>query len=255
MTPEQLTQLFSTCGPITNLRLCGDSNHSTRFAFVEFANSTAAEAALSLNQLHIGSSALRVAMAKAPINKSPAPRSSSSPVSSATCGTSSNLNNAPLSNSNNSPTPISYGAIGQQTHSTVNANLPIHSLPPEKQDAVARTVYIGSVDVKIPGPKLVEFFVSTCGPVVKSRLAGDSVSPLLSSSRFFSSSTSHLPPFLAVPRHSICLHRVRISTKRTESTRNVRNLYRQLPHQVCTLPISFLLLLAPSDSFLSSSEG
>src|SRR5690606_14857694 len=33
-----------------------------------------------------------------------------------------------------------FGAIGQSTHSTVNANLPYHALPPEKQDAVSRTV-------------------------------------------------------------------------------------------------------------------
>ena len=55
----------------------------------------------------------------------------------------------------------------------MNANIPLYALPIDKQEAVSRTIYVGSVDVKISSQQLVDYFVTFCGPALKSRLAGD----------------------------------------------------------------------------------
>jgi RNA recognition motif-containing protein len=45
---------------------------------------------------------------------------------------------------------------------------------PHYQDQIARTVYVGGVDVNVTEDDLQEFFQEACGPVVKVALAGDS---------------------------------------------------------------------------------
>ncbi|KAJ4452419.1 putative Splicing regulatory glutamine/lysine-rich protein 1 [Paratrimastix pyriformis] len=64
---EQLTLFFSSCGEINLVRYAGDTNHDTRFAFIEFTSTEAAQAALMLNGFQLAEKALKVSPAKGAI--------------------------------------------------------------------------------------------------------------------------------------------------------------------------------------------
>ena len=49
ISTEQLINFFARCGPITYCRMAGDESHPSRFAFIEFATLTGAQAAMLLN--------------------------------------------------------------------------------------------------------------------------------------------------------------------------------------------------------------
>eukprot|EP01101_Sappina_pedata_P003233 TRINITY_DN1345_c0_g1_i1.p1 TRINITY_DN1345_c0_g1~~TRINITY_DN1345_c0_g1_i1.p1 ORF type:complete len:319 (+),score=36.43 TRINITY_DN1345_c0_g1_i1:26-958(+) len=66
---EDIKGLFTTCGPIRQIKLCGDITHPTRFAFVEFMSIYSAGISLSFNNFPVGSCALKVAPAKSSICK------------------------------------------------------------------------------------------------------------------------------------------------------------------------------------------
>eukprot|EP01105_Mastigella_eilhardi_P016491 TRINITY_DN3772_c0_g2_i1.p1 TRINITY_DN3772_c0_g2~~TRINITY_DN3772_c0_g2_i1.p1 ORF type:complete len:199 (-),score=40.76 TRINITY_DN3772_c0_g2_i1:43-639(-) len=57
---EQLRQFFSVCGPVTVMKLCGDMQHPSRFAFVEFATIEAAMTAQSLTGLTLGNHVIKL---------------------------------------------------------------------------------------------------------------------------------------------------------------------------------------------------
>ncbi|KAH3762679.1 Polyadenylate-binding protein [Pelomyxa schiedti] len=67
LTEEQVQQFFSVCGPVTAVRLCGDTGHPSRFAFVEFATIEAAMTAQSLSGLSVGNHAIKVSPSKTAI--------------------------------------------------------------------------------------------------------------------------------------------------------------------------------------------
>jgi RNA recognition motif len=50
LTEEHLKNFFSECGVVTKVALAGDASHSTRFAFVEFADLIASKKALSKSE-------------------------------------------------------------------------------------------------------------------------------------------------------------------------------------------------------------
>ncbi|KAK1366394.1 Polyadenylate-binding protein-interacting protein 10-like [Heracleum sosnowskyi] len=75
VTPEDIKLLFeSFCGEVTCLKLLGGHNHSTGSAFVEFAISDSAIAALNCSGVILGELPIRVSPSKTPI-KQGVPRS------------------------------------------------------------------------------------------------------------------------------------------------------------------------------------
>jgi arginine/serine-rich splicing factor 12 len=69
VTPEQLMNFFSVCGPISFCRMAGDSSHPARFAFIEFTTLASAQAALALNNTTLVDRPIRVNHSKNPIVK------------------------------------------------------------------------------------------------------------------------------------------------------------------------------------------
>ncbi|KAJ6239417.1 polyadenylate-binding protein-interacting protein [Anaeramoeba flamelloides] len=54
ISEEQLVQYFSSCGTVAACKLCGDTNHPKRFAFIEYTAPIEADKALSLNGSNLG---------------------------------------------------------------------------------------------------------------------------------------------------------------------------------------------------------
>ncbi|OAY85141.1 polyadenylate-binding protein-interacting protein 11-like [Ananas comosus] len=68
VTQNDLKSFFeSNCGEVSRLRLLGDRVHSTRIAFVEFAEAEGALAALSCSGLFVGNLRVRVSPSKTPV--------------------------------------------------------------------------------------------------------------------------------------------------------------------------------------------
>lgn len=59
------------CGAVSKIRLLGDSHHSTRIAFVEFAQAESAKAALNCSGALLGSLPIRVSPSKTPVRNDP----------------------------------------------------------------------------------------------------------------------------------------------------------------------------------------
>lgn len=71
ITEAQLLEFFSVCGTVTHCRVCGDVNaYSTRFAFVEFDTLEAANAAIQLNGIQLGSEPLKITASNSAIASS-----------------------------------------------------------------------------------------------------------------------------------------------------------------------------------------
>ncbi|KAJ3434801.1 polyadenylate-binding protein-interacting protein [Anaeramoeba flamelloides] len=60
VSEEQLVQFFSSCGTIAACKLCGDTNHAKRFAFLEFTTPIEAQKALGLSGSTLGFYSLQV---------------------------------------------------------------------------------------------------------------------------------------------------------------------------------------------------
>ncbi|KAL9649176.1 hypothetical protein ABK040_004197 [Willaertia magna] len=71
ITEPQVCEFFSYCGRITNYRVCGDTQHPTRFAFFEFEQKESALAAISLSGQFLGRYALRILSSRTPIQPTP----------------------------------------------------------------------------------------------------------------------------------------------------------------------------------------
>ncbi|EFC42906.1 predicted protein [Naegleria gruberi] len=67
----QVCEFFSYCGRIVNYRVCGDTQHPTRFAFFEFEQKESAQAAVSLSGQFLGRYALRILGSRTPIQPTP----------------------------------------------------------------------------------------------------------------------------------------------------------------------------------------
>lgn len=128
ISQQQLVDVFSYCGHITNHKICGDDSHPTRFAFVEFSTKEAVLEAIRMNGTSLGRYSIKVSRSRAPIQP----------------------------------------GIASASSKNINYNTPHY------QDQIARTVYVGSVDVSVTEDDLQEFFQQACGSVVKVALAGDS---------------------------------------------------------------------------------
>ncbi|KAH6780810.1 CTC-interacting domain 9 [Perilla frutescens var. hirtella] len=78
ITEEQLAALFSSFGQVADCRVCGDPHSHLRFAFVEFCDEYSARAALVLNGIQLGFSAVKVLPSKTailPVNPTFLPQS------------------------------------------------------------------------------------------------------------------------------------------------------------------------------------
>ncbi|KAK1366393.1 Polyadenylate-binding protein-interacting protein 11 [Heracleum sosnowskyi] len=78
VTEKQLADLFSSCGKLVEVRLCGDLNSILRFAFVEFTDEEGARNALSLAGTMLRCHPVKVMPSKtaiAPVNPALLPRS------------------------------------------------------------------------------------------------------------------------------------------------------------------------------------
>ncbi|EFN54155.1 hypothetical protein CHLNCDRAFT_13101, partial [Chlorella variabilis] len=65
---EQLSEFFQNlCGPVSKIRLLGDSQHSAKIAFIEFVTAESARAALKLSGALLGTLPLRVSPSKTPV--------------------------------------------------------------------------------------------------------------------------------------------------------------------------------------------
>lgn len=67
LSEQHVIDFFAYCGSMTNYKVCGDSSHPTRFAFIEFANSESARRAIVLSGTSLGNSALRISLSKTAI--------------------------------------------------------------------------------------------------------------------------------------------------------------------------------------------
>ena len=61
-------------GPVSRLRVLGDTQHQTKIAFIEFMNAASAEAALKCSGALLGSLPVRVSPSKTPVRSEPAHR-------------------------------------------------------------------------------------------------------------------------------------------------------------------------------------
>ncbi|KAI3435919.1 hypothetical protein D9Q98_001977 [Chlorella vulgaris] len=65
---EQLSEFFGNlCGPVSKIRLLGDTQHKSKIAFVEFDAPESAKAALKLSGALLGTLPLRVSPSKTPV--------------------------------------------------------------------------------------------------------------------------------------------------------------------------------------------
>nr|CAG4715645.1 unnamed protein product [Naegleria fowleri] len=71
ITETQVCEFFSYCGRIVNYRVCGDTQHPTRFGFFEFEQKESAQAAISLSGQFLGRYALRILGSRTPIQPTP----------------------------------------------------------------------------------------------------------------------------------------------------------------------------------------
>ena len=67
VSEQELARFFSTCGPIVDYRICGDTNTVLRFAFIEFHSVVAAREALKLTGSLLGECVIRVSPSKTAI--------------------------------------------------------------------------------------------------------------------------------------------------------------------------------------------
>lgn len=67
VTEQKLAEVFSTCGQVVDCRICGDPNSVLRFAFIEFADDVAAQAALALGGTVLGFYPVKVLPSKTAI--------------------------------------------------------------------------------------------------------------------------------------------------------------------------------------------
>ncbi|KAJ3443298.1 polyadenylate-binding protein-interacting protein [Anaeramoeba flamelloides] len=67
VSEEQLIQFFGSCGTIAACKLCGDTNHAKRFAFIEFTSQLEAQKALGLSGSTLGFYSLQVHPSKTAI--------------------------------------------------------------------------------------------------------------------------------------------------------------------------------------------
>jgi len=73
ISEENLHEFFAICGRITNCRLCGDTAHPSRFAFIEFETIEAATAALGLSGITLGQHTIKVCPSKTAIQPTSEP--------------------------------------------------------------------------------------------------------------------------------------------------------------------------------------
>jgi RNA recognition motif-containing protein len=144
ITEDQLYDFFNSYAHVDKYKLCGDTSHPTRFAFVEFSTREGAIEALQLNNSQIGAYNIKISPSRTAISNG------------------SNRNGG-LSQHRNSHRPARESRSNSFNNST-----------PQHQEQVGRTVYVGNVDISITEDELQEFFHETCGPVSKVSLAGDS---------------------------------------------------------------------------------
>jgi len=78
---EHITQFFTICGPISNIRLCGDNDHHSKFAFIEFTTSEAAITAAAMSGIQLGSGIIRILPSKTAIQGARPLNSHSSAIS------------------------------------------------------------------------------------------------------------------------------------------------------------------------------
>ncbi|CAG8623837.1 10664_t:CDS:2, partial [Paraglomus occultum] len=71
ISEPELTEFFSTCGPVAYVKMAGDPAQPTRFAFLEFATFEGAQAAMQMNGVMLGDRPLKVNHSKNAINKTP----------------------------------------------------------------------------------------------------------------------------------------------------------------------------------------
>ncbi|KAL4426548.1 hypothetical protein ABPG77_008406 [Micractinium sp. CCAP 211/92] len=65
---EQLCEFFANlCGPVSKIRLLGESQHAAKIAFIEFTTAGSARAALKLSGALLGTLPLRVSPSKTPV--------------------------------------------------------------------------------------------------------------------------------------------------------------------------------------------
>ncbi|KAI9008327.1 hypothetical protein BC832DRAFT_553753 [Gaertneriomyces semiglobifer] len=70
-TDDEIRECFQSCGQILHIKMAGAQDQSSRFAFVEFADKSAATHALTLNGVSLGDRTLKVNHSKNAINKAP----------------------------------------------------------------------------------------------------------------------------------------------------------------------------------------
>eukprot|EP01116_Phalansterium_solitarium_P012536 TRINITY_DN2893_c0_g1_i1.p1 TRINITY_DN2893_c0_g1~~TRINITY_DN2893_c0_g1_i1.p1 ORF type:complete len:518 (+),score=90.60 TRINITY_DN2893_c0_g1_i1:105-1658(+) len=141
---QQMLQVFQSVGPVVAMRLCGDpspSNPRLRFGFVEYETRDFAQASMTAFQNYqLAGHVLRVASAKAPINK-------------------------------NSSGTVIPGVTQLPRRVPLQGSL---SPSMDRAEQISRTVYVGQLDTQLSENQIVEWFMTYCGPVSKSRMAGDS---------------------------------------------------------------------------------
>ncbi|KAI9138355.1 hypothetical protein BKA69DRAFT_1169187 [Paraphysoderma sedebokerense] len=71
VSESELIQFFSSCGPVTYVKMAGDISQPTRFAFIEFATVAAANAAIALSGTVLQDKPLKINHSKNAINKAP----------------------------------------------------------------------------------------------------------------------------------------------------------------------------------------
>jgi len=71
VSPAELVDFFSVCGPVAYIRMAGDESQPTRFAFIEFLDMDAAQMAMTMNGRMLMDRPIKINRSKNTIVKPP----------------------------------------------------------------------------------------------------------------------------------------------------------------------------------------
>ncbi|ELR17076.1 RNA recognition motif domain containing protein [Acanthamoeba castellanii str. Neff] len=165
-TEQDLRDFFANCGNIVQINLLGDGLGISQYAFVRFETMAQANAALTLSTGAVAGMPVKIVMAASDI-----------PVGGAAAAATAALP-TPLALTPGVGAASGLGLLGAIPHSlALLSGSPANAQSyHEKQDEIARTIYVGNVNSTITSEQLMQFF-AICGPITFCRLAGDESHP------------------------------------------------------------------------------
>lgn len=158
---NSLRALFQHFGAVTEVRIAGQPNYNSKYAFVEFQTEQQALQALSLNGLHLADRDIRVSMAKQSSN--------SGGMSAANMGM-----YGMQAGMYGFAGAAAYGGMGYagMMGGGGGGGGRFKMPTPQEAERIAKTIHVDNVDSAITEFQMAQFF-GVFGPVIAVRLAGN----------------------------------------------------------------------------------